>query len=131
MKVSKLLVVLAFAITCSNADDVMQKSMSLMEKGMVEIQKGFLNNNLDSIKNGVKLVKDGNNLFSDEKLIAQYLPDNKKHMSNMAENSSKRITKDSAKLEQNLSNKAFLKAADAYSDILNACSSCHSIVRSW
>jgi hypothetical protein len=102
-----------------------------MEKGMTQIQQGFLNNNLNAIKDGVKLVKEGNALFSDAKVIASYLPDNKKHMANVAENASKRIALDINVLELNLDNKAYVNAANAYSDMLNACSSCHSIVRNW
>lgn len=131
MKLSKLLIVLAFIVTCSSAEDMMQRSMALMEKGMIEIQKGFLNNNLDSIKEGTKLVDEGNNLFLNKKLIAEYLPDNKKHMLNTAVNTSKRITQDADKLEKNLKDKAFIKATESYSGMLNACSNCHAIVRNW
>ena len=52
-------------------------------------------------------------------------------MSNIAENASKRITLDVVELEENLKNKAFINAGNSYSDMLNACSSCHSIVRNW
>lgn len=131
MKLIKILVASSLLVVAANANDVMQKSMSIMEKGMTEIQKGFLNNNLDSIKSGVKLVKEGNELFSDKKVISSYLPENKKHLSNVAENASKRIALDINVLEVNLDNKSYVNAANAYSDMINACSSCHSIVRNW
>ena len=131
MKLTKLLIASSLLAVSLSANDVMQKSMSIMEKGMTQIQQGFLNNNLDSIKAGVKLVKEGNELFSDKKVISQYLPENKKHMANVAENASKRIALDINVLEVNLDNKAYVNAANAYSDMLNACSSCHSIVRNW
>ena len=131
MKLAKLLIAATLFITAANANDVMQKSMSTMEKGMTQIQQGFLNNNLQLIKDGTKLVKEGNTLFSDKKVISEFLPDNKKHMANVAENASKRIAFDISELEANLDNKAFINAANAYSDMLNACSSCHSIVRNW
>ncbi len=131
MKLLKILVASTLLVATANANDVMQKSMSNMEKGMTQIQQGFLNNNLNAIKDGVKLVKEGNALFSDAKVIASYLPDNKKHMVNVAENASKRIALDINVLELNLDNKAYVNAANAYSDMLNACSSCHSIVRNW
>lgn len=131
MKLIKVLVASSLLVVAANANDVMQKSMSIMEKGMTEIQKGFLNNNLDSIKSGVKLVKEGNELFSDKKVISSYLPENKKHLSNVAENASKRIALDINVLEVNLDNKSYVNAANAYSDMINACSSCHSIVRNW
>ena len=131
MKLVKILVAASLFVAAANANDVMQKSMSIMEKGMTQIQQGFLNNNLELIKEGTKLVKEGNTLFSDKKVISQYLPDNKKHMANVAENASKRIALDINVLELNLDDKAYVNAANAYSDMLNACSSCHSIVRSW
>lgn len=131
MKLAKILVASALLVVAANANDVMQKSMSIMEKGMTQIQQGFLNNNLQLIKDGTKLVKEGNQLFSDKKVIASYLPDNKKHMVNVAENASKRISLSINVLELNLDDKAYVNAANAYSDMLNACSSCHSIVRNW
>lgn len=131
MKLTKILLASSLALVSLSANDVMQKSMSIMEKGMTQIQQGFLNNNLELVKEGTKLVKEGNALFSDKKIITQYLPENKKHMVNVAENASKRIALDIAGLEANLENKAFINATNSYSDMLNACSSCHSIVRNW
>ena len=131
MKLAKLIIAATLFVVTANANDVMQKSMSTMEKGMVQIQQGFLNNNIQLIKDGTKLVKEGNALFSDKKVIGEFLPDNKKHMVNVAENASKRISLDITELEANLDNKAYVNAANAYSDMLNACSSCHSIVRNW
>lgn len=131
MKLVKSLIVSTLLIVSANANDVMQKSMSIMEKGMTQIQQGFLNNNLELIKEGAKLVQEGNNLFSDKKVITSYLPENKKHMVNVAENASKRISLDLNVLEINLDNKSYVNAANSYSDMLNACSSCHSIVRNW
>lgn len=131
MKLGKLLLACSLAFTIASAQDVMQKSMSIMEKGMTQIQQGFLNNNAELIRSGAKLVKQGNSLFSDKKVIAQYLPQDKKHMSNVAENASKRIDLDVNVLELNLDDKAYINAANAYSDMLNACARCHSIVRNW
>ena len=131
MKISKLLVAGLLTLSFANAQDVMQKSMSLMEQGMTQIQQGFLNNNLKLIQEGSKLVQEGNAMFSDKKIIAKYLPDNKKHMVNVAENASKRITLDVNVLNLNLDSKAYIDASNAYSDMLNACSRCHSIVRNW
>lgn len=131
MKLAKLIIATTLFVVAASANDVMQKSMSVMEKGMVQIQQGFLNNNIGLIKEGTKLVKEGNALFSDKKVIGEFLPTNKKHMVNVAENASKRIALDVNELEVNLDNKAFINAANSYSDMLNACSSCHSIVRNW
>ncbi len=131
MKLGKLLLSSVLLVGALNAEDVMQKSMTAMEQGMTKIQKGFLNNNLELIKEGSMLVKEGNALFSDKKVIKEYLPKDKKHMANVAANSSERIALDINVLELNLDKKAYMNAANAYSDMLNACSKCHAIVRQW
>lgn len=131
MKFINILTAAVLTVSVASAQDVMQKSMAIMEKGMVEIQQGFLNNNVELIRSGTKLVREGNELFSDKKVIAQYLPESKKHMVNVAENAAKRIDLDANVLELNLDDKAYINAANAYSDMLNACARCHSIVRSW
>ena len=118
MKISKLLVAGLLAVSFANAQDVMQKSMSLMEQGMTQIQQGFLNNNLTLIRDGAKLVDKGNAMFSDKDVIAKYLPQNKKHMANVAANASKRITLDVNDFKGlRLDEKAYVNASNAYSDI--------------
>lgn len=131
MKMGKILLACCLVIGAANAEDVMKKSMAIMEQGMTEIQQGFLNNNVDLIRSGSKLVKNGNAMFSDKEIIAKYLPTDKKHMVNVAENAAKRIDLDVNILDLNLDDKAYINAANAYSDMLNACARCHSIVRKW
>ncbi|WP_421715938.1 hypothetical protein [Arcobacter arenosus] len=131
MKLLSILTATLLTLSVASAEDVMKKSMSVMTEGMTQIQQGFLNNNLELIKSGAQLVKEGNSMFSDKKVISAYLPEEKKHMVNVAENAAKRIDLDVSVLELNLEGKAYINAANAYSDILNACARCHSIVRSW
>lgn len=131
MKLITIMTAAILTVSVASSNDVMKKSMSIMTEGMGQIQQGFLHNNLELIKSGTQLVKDGNKMFSDKKVIAQYMPDDKKHMINVAENAAKRIDLDVSVLELNLDDKAYINAANAYSDILNACARCHSIVRSW
>jgi len=131
MKLLSILTATVLTLSVASAEDVMKKSMSVMTEGMTQIQQGFLNNNLELIKSGAKLVKEGNSMFLDKKVISAYLPEEKKHMVNVAENAAKRIDLDVNVLELNLEDKAYINAANAYSDILNACARCHSIVRSW
>ncbi len=131
MKLLNILTATVLTLSVASAEDVMKKSMSVMTEGMTQIQQGFLNNNLELIKSGAKLVKEGNSMFLDKKVISAYLPEEKKHMVNVAENAAKRIDLDVNVLELNLEDKAYINAANAYSDILNACARCHSIVRSW
>ncbi|MFA7083227.1 MAG: hypothetical protein WC141_01710 [Arcobacteraceae bacterium] len=131
MKIGNLLIAGLLSVSLANAQDIMKQSMSIMEEGMVQIQQGFLNNNIQLIEKGSKRVNEGNSLFSNKELIVQYLPEDKKHLANHASNVSKRIALDVNVLTLNLEEKAFIKASNAYSDILNACSSCHAIVRNW
>lgn len=131
MKLTKILLAGIIALTTASANDVMKESMNIMQKGIEQVQFGFINNNEELIRNGLVQIKKGNDMFSDEKVIKKYLPQNKKHMVNVASNAAKRITLDANIIELNLDDKAYTKAANGYSDMLNACSRCHGIIRSW
>jgi hypothetical protein len=131
MKLKSLLLAAVLSVTAANANDVMQKSMGIMQSGIEMVQYGFINNNSQMIKDGLAKIKEGNGLFSNPSTIKKYLPSNKSHMVNVAENASKRIYLDANIIELNLDDKAYTKAAEGYSDMLNACSRCHGIVRSW
>jgi len=131
MKLKHILLAGIMTASFANADDVMKQSMAAMQNGMTQVQQGFLNNDVKSIREGIKLIKEGNAKFSDKKVIKQYLPADKKHMINVAENQARRIALDATVLELNLDDKAYVNASNAYADIMNACSRCHAIVRSW
>lgn len=131
MKLTKILMAGILSVSFASANDVLTHSMDIMQKGIEQVQFGFINNNEKKIKEGLKQIKRGNALFSSESLIKASLPNNKKHMVNVAENASKRIAADATIIELNLDDKAYTKAADGYADMMNACSRCHSIVRSW
>jgi len=131
MKIKSLLLAVVLSVTAANADDVMKKSMGMMSAGMNDIQAGFMNNNIHQIRSGATLVEEGNKLFSSKETIKQYLPDNKKHLVNTAIKHSDTIRGQVTVLNLKLDEKAFLKAGQAYADMLNACSSCHAIVRNW
>ncbi len=130
-KLTKILVAAILSVTVANANDVMQKSMDIMQKGIEKVQFGFINNNADIIKEGLVEVSKGNDLFSDKDVIIKYLPGDKKHMVNTAVNTAKRITADATIIDLNLDDKAYTKAAQGYADMLNACSRCHGLIRSW
>ncbi len=130
-KLTKILVAGILSVTVANANDVMQNSMSIMQKGIEKVQFGFINNNATMIKEGLAEVSKGNNLFSKKNVIAKYLPKDKKHMVNTAVNAAKRITADTTIIDLNLDDKAYTKAAKGYADVLNACSRCHGLIRSW
>jgi len=131
MKLSRILMAGILSVTFATANEALSTSMNIMQKGIEQVQFGFINNNEQMIREGLKAIQKGNTMFSDESLIAKSLPENKKHMSNVASNASKRIAADATIIELNLDDKAYTKAAEGYSDMLNACSRCHSIIRSW
>ncbi|MGB5793339.1 hypothetical protein, partial [Poseidonibacter sp.] len=96
-----------------------------------QVQFGFINNNEKMVREGLAQIKKGNVMFSSESLIKASLPENKKHMVNVAVNASSRIAADTTIIELNLDDKAYTKAAEGYADMMNACSRCHGLVRSW
>lgn len=131
MKLSKILMAGILSVTFATANDTLNTSMNIMQKGIEQVQFGFINNNEEMVREGLKAITKGNAMFSDSAIIEKSLPSNKKHMVNVASNASKRIAADATIIELNLDDKAYTKAAEGYSDMLNACSRCHSIVRSW
>jgi len=131
MKFTKILMAGILSVTVANASDTLNTSMNIMQKGIEQVQFGFINNNEQMVREGLKAITKGNAMFSDSAVIKESLPTNKKHMTNVAANAAKRIAADATIIELNLDDKAYTKAAEGYSDMLNACSRCHSIVRSW
>ena len=130
MKLTKILMAVILSAGIAQAD-TMTKSMNIMQQGIEQVQFGFINNNEQMIRDGLAQIKKGNAMFSSEGVIKKYLPKDKKHMVNVATNASKRIALDANVIELNLDDKAYTKAAEGYSDMLNACSRCHGIIRSW
>lgn len=119
------------SVSFASANDAMTKSMNIMQQGIEQVQFGFINNNEKMVREGLVQIKKGNTMFSSETLIKAALPDDKKHMTNVAVNASKRITADATIIELNLDDKAYTKAAEGYADMMNACSRCHGLIRSW
>ena len=130
MKLQTILLAGILSATIASAD-TMTKSMNMMQKGIEQVQFGFINNNETMIREGLTAIKKGNTMFSSDSVIKASLPANKKHMVNVASNASKRIAADATIIELNLDDKAYTKAAQGYADMMNACSRCHGIIRSW
>jgi cytochrome c553 len=130
-KITTILAASILSVTVASANDTLKKSMDMMQKGIEQVQYGFVNNNKQMILDGLADIKKGNSLFSSRSIIKKSLPSHKKHMVNVAVNTSKRITADATIIELNLDDKAYIKAADGYADMINACSRCHGIVRNW
>lgn len=131
MKMIKILALTAFISGGVMADDTLAKNMSQMENGLSNVQKGFLYNAPALIKSGVSDIHKANALFHNLDETKKFLPKDKQHMSNIAFNASKRIDTASDDLLKALDKKQYSKAHQAYSDIINACGSCHAVVRGW
>jgi len=129
MKLTKIAMAAVLSIGFAHADP-MTKAMNIMQQGIEQVQFGFINNNEKMIRDGLAQIKKGNTMFSDKALIKKYLPADKKHMVNVAENASKRIHLRANVIELSLDDKAYTKAPEGYSDMLNACSRGHGIIRS-
>lgn len=120
-----------FLSSMAMADTTLANNMAQMENGLSQVQKGFLYNNPLWIKNGVTEIHTANLLFHNMEETKKYLPKEKQHMGNIAFNASKRIDKASADLVKFLDKKQFSKASQSYSEIVNACTMCHGVVRGW
>jgi hypothetical protein len=131
MKMVKILVLSVLLSAGLMADDTLALNMSQMENGLNSVQKGFLYNTPDLIKSGVKDIKQADALFHNMENTKKYLPKDKQHMSNIAFNAAKRIDSASSNLLKALDKKEFSKASQSYSEIVNACTACHAVVRGW
>lgn len=131
MKIVKILALSALLSLSAAADATLIANMSQMEKGLSSIQKGFLYNTPALIKEGVSEIKKANALFHNPDVSKKYLPKDKQHMSNIAFNASKRIDSASADMIKALNKKEYSKAHQSYSEIVNACTACHAVVRGW
>lgn len=127
MKYIQALALTALLGTSVFAQEGLVEKMMDSENGLINIQKGFLYNNVALIKSGVAQIKKANALFKDADATKQYLP----HKSNIAYNAAKNINTAADELEKHIQEKEFTKAQKSFTDIMNACTSCHAIVRGW
>jgi len=127
----KILVILVALASFASANDATMKAMHAMESGLNDIQRGFLYNQVDLIEDGTKRIKNANKIFSNPALTQKYLPAHKKHMIGVTMNQARRIDTATDSLISFIKIKDMGHASNSYSDIINACSACHSIVRGW
>jgi CHAD domain-containing protein len=130
MKMVKILALSALLGAGAMADDL-ANNMSQMESGLSSVQKGFLYNSPELIKTGVNDIRKADALFHDMDATKKYLPKDKQHLANIAYNAAKRIDTASNDLLKSLDQKQYTKAHQQYSEIVNACTACHAVVRGW
>jgi len=120
-------------LLCSSvlfANDALVKNMHDMENGMEYIQKGYLYNNMELVKNGIAEIEKASTILRSID-TSTYLPENKKHMSNIALNSSSAMDKALESMKKHIDKKEIAKSHEEYSKVLSNCVICHSLVRNW
>lgn len=125
-----ILIASIFATTLFADQMVMHKSMTKMEDGMTFIQKGYLYNNIELVTQGLNDIESGNKLFT-ESAMKNYLPENKKHMANIARNQSINIQSAIDAMRKLVDEKQYIKAYEKTTDIMRSCTACHALVRNW
>jgi hypothetical protein len=129
----KKLALIASALVCTATlgAEELTTQMLKSETGLNNIQKGFLYNSMELVKKGALEVKHANKIFHNQEATKKYLPEKKQHFSNIAFNAAKRIDVAADEMTSYLEANEMTKAQHAYSDIINACGSCHAVVRGW
>ncbi len=131
MKMIKMMALAALLGSAAMANETLALNMSQMENGLSNVQKGFLYNAPVLIKGGISEIQKANAVFHNADATKKYLPKEKQHMSNIAFNAAKRIDASSNELIKALNKKEYSKASQSYSEIVNACTACHAVVRGW
>lgn len=131
MKKFTLLAVAALFSGSLFAQEVLTTDMLRSEGGLNNVQKGFLYNSPELVKKGAEQIKQANELFHNQEETKKYLPENRRHMTNIAYNAAKRIDVAIDEMVTYLDANQMIKAQHAYSDIINACGACHAVVRGW
>jgi len=122
---------LVYSLNASEAEKINAMVMLNMENGLANIQKGFLYNNMKLVQEGIDQVEKENSTYDNRNAIKSFLPEGKKQMENLAFISSKRIENAAKEMKYYLSANQPRKAHNAFSDIVNACTDCHTLVRGW
>jgi len=122
---------LCSSLYASETEKVNAIAMLSMENGLSNIQKGFLYNNIELIQSGVNIVQKENAAYHNRDVLKAILPEGKKQMENLALITSKRIDNATDEMKSYLALKQMKKAHSAFSDIVNACTDCHTLVRGW
>ena len=122
---------LCSSLYASETEKVNAIAMLSMENGLSNIQKGFLYNNIELIQSGVDIVQKENAAYHNRDVLKAILPEGKKQMENLALITSKRIDNATDEMKSYLALKQMKKAHSAFSDIVNACTDCHTLIRGW
>jgi len=132
-KANAAILALALLVSASFAKDKteIQKDMAAQEAAMSTIQKGLLYSSKDIVSEGVKALKDANKAASLKDHLPTYLPDGKKALYKNAMQQGDNVNKHADAMLKALNENRFKDAFEAYGKTLNACNTCHIVIRSW
>ena len=132
-KANAAILALALLVSASFAKDKteIQKDMAAQEAAMSTIQKGLLYSSKDIVTDGVKALKEANKAGSLKDHLPTYLPDGKKALYKNAMHEGDNVNKHADAMLKALNENRFKDAFEAYGKTLNACNTCHLVIRSW
>ena len=109
----------------------MMKNMAAQEDAMASIQKALLYSSKAGVAEGVKALKEANKVATLKDGLINYLPDNKKALHKTALKEGEKVNKYAEEMLKKLEAGRYEEAFTAYGKALNACNTCHVIIRSW
>jgi cytochrome c556 len=132
-KANVAILALSLLVSVSFAKDKteIQKDMAAQEGAMSTIQKGLLYSSKDIVNEGVKALKEANKAASLKDHLAAYLPEGKKALYKNAMQQGENVNKHADAMLKALNENRFKDAFESYGKTLNACNTCHIVIRSW
>ena len=125
----KILIALAATSVLALANDAtIDATMKLMEQGLKQIQSGFVYNNKEELNRGIETLESSNAIFKNVD-VSVFIPQNNKIQ--VTKNINKNLAADLTKLKKSVANKNYSDATKHYSNVVNNCIACHTIIRGW
>jgi hypothetical protein len=123
--------ILALAVTSVMAmanDTTVTATMSLMSQGLNQIQSGFMYNNNSDMEKGIATIESAKSIFNQVD-VSKFIPNNNKIQ--VTKNINENLSKNLLILKKDIEAKNYAKATKDYSEVMNNCLACHTIVRGW
>ncbi len=132
MKLGKFILLLTLVSSTLFADNgQLILKMKDMRDAMHQISDGFFFNNKAGILRGIDALEEANSIFESYSSVKKHLRDNEKHMSAISYNNALKIKLHITRMKNHVHKNEYNKASMMYTEIINDCTACHSIVRGW
>mgnify|MGYP003571691253 CR=1 FL=1 len=132
MKLGKFILLLTLISSTLLADNgQLFLKMKDMRDAMHQISDGFFFNNKIGILKGINALEEANSIFDSYSSVKENLRDNEKHMSAISYNNALKMKQHITRMKNHVSKDEYNKASMMYTQIINDCTACHSIVRGW